>query len=175
MDLQGPFDTFLVGGDTAEVSGMKFSNNGKLMLLSTTNGHVYVVDAYTGRKVCTWCLTDSCEHSWNARLFLILMNLDLLLCSYMDSLWSPTWMGGFWRLHSVQMHSLSLLVCFTAPIMAQNHYCQQEFQFLGVLYFFLFLYIRLFSRRYLLSLEGLGVLVWFFQLCDWKSSNMYFQ
>lgn len=52
MDLQGPFDTFLVGGDTAEVSGMKFSNNGKLMLLSTTNGHVYVVDAYTGRKVC---------------------------------------------------------------------------------------------------------------------------
>lgn len=50
---QGPFDTFLVGGDTAEVSGMKFSYDGKLMLLSTSNGHVYVVDAYTGRKVCT--------------------------------------------------------------------------------------------------------------------------
>ncbi|KAG0556495.1 hypothetical protein M758_11G056500 [Ceratodon purpureus] len=48
---KGPFDTFLVGGDTAEVSGMKFSNDGKLMLLSTSNGHVYVVDAYTGRKL----------------------------------------------------------------------------------------------------------------------------
>lgn len=48
---KGPFDTFLVGGDTAEVSGMKFSNDGKLMLLSTSNGHVYVVDAYTGKKL----------------------------------------------------------------------------------------------------------------------------
>ncbi|XP_024404060.1 protein ANTHESIS POMOTING FACTOR 1 [Physcomitrium patens] len=48
---KGPFDTFLVGGDTAEVSGMKFSNDGKLMLLSTSNGHVYVVDAYSGKKL----------------------------------------------------------------------------------------------------------------------------
>lgn len=53
LTMQGPFDTFLVGGDTAEVSGMKFSNDGKLMLLSTTSGHVYVVDAYSGRKVRT--------------------------------------------------------------------------------------------------------------------------
>jgi len=118
------------------------------MLLSTTNGHVYVVDAYTGRKVCIWCSTDSCEHSWNARLFLILMNLDLLLCSYMDSQWSPTWMGGFWRLHSVQMHSLSLLVCFTAPIVAQNHCCQQKFPISSSAAFILLFYIRLFSRWY---------------------------
>ncbi|KAG0608340.1 hypothetical protein M758_8G098000 [Ceratodon purpureus] len=48
---KGPFDTFLVGGDTAEVSGMKFSHDGKLMLLSTSNGHVYVLDAYAGRKL----------------------------------------------------------------------------------------------------------------------------
>ncbi|CAM6017674.1 unnamed protein product [Sphagnum balticum] len=48
---KGPFDTFLVGGDTAEVSGMKFSNDGKLMLLSTIKGHVYVMDAYNGRKM----------------------------------------------------------------------------------------------------------------------------
>ena len=51
MLRQDPFDTFLVGGDTAEVSGMKFSNDGKMMLLSTTSSHVYVLDAYTGKKV----------------------------------------------------------------------------------------------------------------------------
>jgi hypothetical protein len=30
---------------------MKFSNDGKLMLLSTIKGNVYVMDAYNGRKV----------------------------------------------------------------------------------------------------------------------------
>lgn len=49
--LQGPFDTFLVGGDTAEVSGMKFSNDGKVMLLSTTSNRIYVLDAYSGNQV----------------------------------------------------------------------------------------------------------------------------
>ncbi|KAL3678072.1 hypothetical protein R1sor_021028 [Riccia sorocarpa] len=48
---KGPFDTFLVGGDTAEVSGMKFSNDGKLMLLSTTSNRIYVLDAYTGTQL----------------------------------------------------------------------------------------------------------------------------
>lgn len=56
MDLcwllkQGPFETFLVGGDAAEVAGMKFSYDGKLLLLSTSSGLVFVMDAYTGRKV----------------------------------------------------------------------------------------------------------------------------
>lgn len=48
---QGPFDTFLVGGDKAEVCDIKFSNDGKSMLLSTTNNNIYVLDAYTGDKV----------------------------------------------------------------------------------------------------------------------------
>ncbi|CAM6097506.1 unnamed protein product [Calypogeia fissa] len=48
---KGPFDTFLVGGDYAEVSGMKFSNDGKLMLLSTTSNRVYVLDAYSGNQL----------------------------------------------------------------------------------------------------------------------------
>ncbi|KAH7387381.1 hypothetical protein KP509_16G020200 [Ceratopteris richardii] len=48
---KGPFDTFFVGGDTAEVSGMKFSNDGKMMLLSTTSSHIYVLDAYSGKKL----------------------------------------------------------------------------------------------------------------------------
>jgi hypothetical protein len=41
----------LVGGDTAEVSDIKFSNDGKSMLLTTTNNHIYVLDAYGGDKL----------------------------------------------------------------------------------------------------------------------------
>ncbi|XP_061363584.1 protein ANTHESIS POMOTING FACTOR 1 isoform X1 [Gastrolobium bilobum] len=47
---KGPFDTFLVGGDTAEVCDIKFSNDGKSMLLTTTNNNIYVLDAYAGEK-----------------------------------------------------------------------------------------------------------------------------
>ncbi|CAD6271371.1 unnamed protein product [Miscanthus lutarioriparius] len=55
---KGPFDTFLVGGDTAEVSDIKFSNDGKSMLLTTTNSHIYVLDAYGGDK-CGFSLEPS--------------------------------------------------------------------------------------------------------------------
>ncbi|CAN1321971.1 Protein ANTHESIS POMOTING FACTOR 1 [Linum perenne] len=48
---KGPFDTFLVGGDTAEVCDIKFSNDGKSMLLTTTSNSVYVLDAYAGEKL----------------------------------------------------------------------------------------------------------------------------
>lgn len=48
---KGPFETFMVGGDTIEVSGMKFSNDGKLLLLSTTSSHVYLLDAFSGVKL----------------------------------------------------------------------------------------------------------------------------
>ncbi|RVX08692.1 Protein anthesis pomoting factor 1 [Vitis vinifera] len=47
---KGPFDTFFVGGDTAEVCDIKFSNDGKSMLLTTTNNNIYVLDAYGGEK-----------------------------------------------------------------------------------------------------------------------------
>lgn len=40
-----------MGGDTAEVCDIKFSNDGKSMLLTTTNNHVYLLDAYHGDKV----------------------------------------------------------------------------------------------------------------------------
>ncbi|KAL3526394.1 hypothetical protein ACH5RR_011050 [Cinchona calisaya] len=47
---KGPFDTFLVGGDTAEVCDIKFSNDGKSMLLATKSNNLYVLDAYGGEK-----------------------------------------------------------------------------------------------------------------------------
>ncbi|KMZ57221.1 WD repeat protein-like [Zostera marina] len=53
---KGPFDTFLVGGDTAEVCDIKFSNDGKSVLLTTTNSNVYVLDAYGGDKRCGFSL-----------------------------------------------------------------------------------------------------------------------
>ncbi|XP_031501111.1 protein ANTHESIS POMOTING FACTOR 1 [Nymphaea colorata] len=59
---KGPFDTFLVGGDRAEVCDIKFSNDGKSMLLTTTNNHIYVLDAYGGEKKCGFSL-ESCRDS----------------------------------------------------------------------------------------------------------------
>ncbi|KAI4387743.1 hypothetical protein MLD38_000149 [Melastoma candidum] len=56
---KGPFDTFLVGGDKAEVCDIKFSNDGRSMLLSTTNNHIYVLDAYAGDKRCGFSLEPS--------------------------------------------------------------------------------------------------------------------
>ncbi|KAJ3670731.1 hypothetical protein LUZ60_008157 [Juncus effusus] len=56
---KGPFDTFFVGGDTAEVCDIKFSNDGKSMLLTTTNNHIYVLDAYGGEKRCGFSLEPS--------------------------------------------------------------------------------------------------------------------
>ncbi|XAR51900.1 hypothetical protein NMG60_11006693 [Bertholletia excelsa] len=56
---KGPFDTFLVGGDTAEVCDIKFSNDGKSMLLTTTSNNVYVLDAYVGEKRCAFSLDPS--------------------------------------------------------------------------------------------------------------------
>ncbi|KAM7267975.1 hypothetical protein ACFE04_010141 [Oxalis oulophora] len=56
---KGPFDTFLVGGDNAEVCDIKFSNDGKSMLLTSTNNHVYILDAYQGEKRCGFSLEPS--------------------------------------------------------------------------------------------------------------------
>ncbi|CAL5371814.1 unnamed protein product [Camellia sinensis] len=56
---KGPFDTFLVGGDMAEICDIKFSNDGKSMLLTTTSNNIYVLDAYGGEKRCAFSLDPS--------------------------------------------------------------------------------------------------------------------
>ena len=68
--MQGPFDTFLVGGDTAEVCDIKFSNDGKSMLLTTTNNNIYVLDAYGGEKV---------DHT-NLQIFFLIFVINLSRC-----------------------------------------------------------------------------------------------
>lgn len=40
-----------MGGDTSEVTGIRFSNDGKVMLVSTTDSRTYVLDAYSGKNV----------------------------------------------------------------------------------------------------------------------------
>ncbi|EPS67136.1 hypothetical protein M569_07638, partial [Genlisea aurea] len=57
---KGPFDTFLVGGDDkAEVCDIKFSIDGKSLLLTTTNNSVYILDAYHGDKKCGFSMDCS--------------------------------------------------------------------------------------------------------------------
>nr|GEX15884.1 hypothetical protein [Tanacetum cinerariifolium] len=56
---KGPFDTFLVGGDMAEIWDIKFSNDGKSMLLTTKSNNIYVLDAYNGEKKCGFSVDAS--------------------------------------------------------------------------------------------------------------------
>ncbi|KAH9321691.1 hypothetical protein KI387_016330, partial [Taxus chinensis] len=45
---KGPFDTFVVEGEKSDASGVKFSEDGRLMLLSTIDGYIHILDAYQG-------------------------------------------------------------------------------------------------------------------------------
>ena len=99
FQMQGPFDTFLVGGDTAEVCDIKFSNDGKSMLLTTTNNNIYVLDAYGGEKVDHTNLQifffNLC-HKFVSLLVLYLWYIDFVcfnfsifpLCSVVGSVWN---------------------------------------------------------------------------------------
>jgi COMPASS component SWD2 len=50
--VQGPFATFNVEHHTAlQWSGIKFSNDGKYILLPTTDSPIFLIDAFTGKKV----------------------------------------------------------------------------------------------------------------------------
>ncbi|KAK9090556.1 hypothetical protein Sjap_023733 [Stephania japonica] len=45
----GPFEIFSVGGDTSDANVVKLSNDGRLMLLTTMDGHIHVLDSFYGR------------------------------------------------------------------------------------------------------------------------------
>lgn len=55
--FQGPFDIFSVGGDTSDANVVKFSNDGRLMLLTTMDGHIHVLDSFRGTLVSYLSLT----------------------------------------------------------------------------------------------------------------------
>lgn len=48
---KGPFEIFSVGGDISDANVVKFSNDGRLMLLTTMDGHIHVLDSFRGTLV----------------------------------------------------------------------------------------------------------------------------
>jgi len=51
---KGPFEIFSVGGDISEANVVKFSNDGRLILLTTMNGHIHVLDSFRGTLLSTY-------------------------------------------------------------------------------------------------------------------------
>lgn len=49
--LKGPFETFSVGGDVSDANVVKFSSDGRLMLLTTSDGKIHVLDSFRGTLV----------------------------------------------------------------------------------------------------------------------------
>ncbi|KAL6549436.1 hypothetical protein OROHE_008553 [Orobanche hederae] len=47
-DRCGPFNIFSVGGDMSDANVVRFSNDGRLVLLTTTDGHIHVLDSFCG-------------------------------------------------------------------------------------------------------------------------------
>lgn len=58
---KGPFDTFLVGRDEDEVTSLKFSNDGNLLLVCTLSGRIYLLDAFEGQKLHTLSVTPDSD------------------------------------------------------------------------------------------------------------------
>ncbi|KAM1062635.1 hypothetical protein ACFX2A_027508 [Malus domestica] len=54
MYEKGPFEIFSVGGDMSDANVIKFSNDGRLMLLTTTGGHIHVLDSFRGTLLSTY-------------------------------------------------------------------------------------------------------------------------
>ncbi|KAG9443009.1 hypothetical protein H6P81_018863 [Aristolochia fimbriata] len=51
---KGPFDVFSAGGDYTEANVVKFSNDGRSMLLTTSEGHVAVLDSFRGTTISSY-------------------------------------------------------------------------------------------------------------------------
>ncbi|XP_047317824.1 protein ANTHESIS POMOTING FACTOR 1 [Impatiens glandulifera] len=51
---KGPFEIFSVGGDISDANVVKFSNDGRLMLLTTSEGNIHVLDSFRGTLLSTF-------------------------------------------------------------------------------------------------------------------------
>ncbi|XP_061343114.1 protein ANTHESIS POMOTING FACTOR 1 [Gastrolobium bilobum] len=60
---KGPFEIFSVGGDTSDANVVKFSNDGRLMLLTTADGHIHVLDSFRGTLLSTYNVTPVSSNS----------------------------------------------------------------------------------------------------------------
>ncbi|KAK1410476.1 hypothetical protein QVD17_37013 [Tagetes erecta] len=60
---KGPFEIFSVGGDVSDANVVKFSNDGRLMLLTTKDGRVHVLDSFRGTLLGTYNVKPVSSHS----------------------------------------------------------------------------------------------------------------
>ncbi|CAN6481806.1 unnamed protein product [Victoria cruziana] len=51
---KGPFEIFSVGGDKSETHVVKFSNDGRLMLVTTIDGYIHVLDSFNGTALSSF-------------------------------------------------------------------------------------------------------------------------
>ncbi|XP_020964062.1 protein ANTHESIS POMOTING FACTOR 1-like [Arachis ipaensis] len=64
---KGPFEIFSVGRDISDANTMKFSNDGRLMLLTTADGHIHVLDSFRGTLLSTYNIKPvSCNSTLEA-------------------------------------------------------------------------------------------------------------
>ena len=64
---KGPFEIFSIGGDISDANTVKFSNDGRLMLLTTADGHIHVLDSFRGTLLSTYNVTPvSCNSTLEA-------------------------------------------------------------------------------------------------------------
>ncbi|OMO57055.1 hypothetical protein CCACVL1_26037 [Corchorus capsularis] len=60
---KGPFEIFSVGGDVSDANVVKFSNDGRLMLLTTMSGHIHVLDSFRGTLLSTYSVKPVSSNS----------------------------------------------------------------------------------------------------------------
>lgn len=60
---KGPFDIFSVGGDLSDANVVKFSNDGRLMLLTTRDGRIHVLDSFRGTLLWTYTVKPVSSYS----------------------------------------------------------------------------------------------------------------
>ncbi|XP_024038800.1 protein ANTHESIS POMOTING FACTOR 1 isoform X10 [Citrus clementina] len=61
---EGPFDIFSDGGDVSDANEVKLSNDGRLMLLTTLEGHIHVLYSFQGTLPGSG---DGSVYAWSAR------------------------------------------------------------------------------------------------------------
>ncbi|KAI0500153.1 protein ANTHESIS POMOTING FACTOR 1 isoform X1 [Dendrobium catenatum] len=60
---KGPFDTYSVGADKSEANVLKFSSDGRLMLLTTMDGHIHILDSFRGNLLSTYNVKSVSSHA----------------------------------------------------------------------------------------------------------------
>ncbi|KAH0456040.1 hypothetical protein IEQ34_013947 [Dendrobium chrysotoxum] len=60
---KGPFDTYSVGADKSEANVLKFSSDGRLMLLTTMDGHIHILDSFRGNLLSTYNVKPVSSHA----------------------------------------------------------------------------------------------------------------